>query len=247
MTIDLAALSAEFPRDAVSWRAQSVTKDGSKAMALAYIDARDVMGRLDEVCGPENWKDSYVETPKGRVIATIEIWLDDRWVSKSDGAGDTDIEGDKGGISDAFKRAAVKWGIGRYLYATATPWVPCDSYESEYQGKKKWVWKGWKADPWDYVRNAPAQSSASNSRPLTYAAHLSAISTAESFDALRDALAAANANKTLTPQDKADLAVAKDARKAELTKPAVAPNFDKLQAEITTPGGERHPGEYLRN
>lgn len=226
MTIDIAALSAEFPRSAVSWRAQSVTRDGSKAMALAYIDARDVMGRLDDVCGPENWSDSYVETAKGRVIATIAIRTDDGWVSKSDGAGDTDIEGDKGGISDAFKRAAVKWGIGRYLYATATPWVPCDSYESEYQGKKKWVWKGWKADPWDFVRGsgpAPAPSVV-----MTYAAHLSEISNAQNEGELRAAVAAVNANRTLTTQDKADLATVKDARKAELTIPAVPPNFDNL-------------------
>lgn len=110
-------LAAEFPRNAVSWRAQSMTKDGDRAMALAYIDARDVMDRLDEVCGPAGWSDSYVETAKGRVICSIAIKTDEGWISKSDGAGDTAVEGDKGGISDAFKRAAVKFGIGAYLYA----------------------------------------------------------------------------------------------------------------------------------
>lgn len=170
MTINFQALAAEFPREAISWRAQSVTRDGKKAMALAYIDARDVMRRLDEVCGPENWKDSYVETAKGRVLATIEIWTGDRWVSKSDGAGDTDVEGDKGGISDAFKRAAVKWGIGRYLYDMPAPWVPCDSYEQEWQGKKKWVWKAWQQSPWDFVR-APANSPVSEApKPASKAA-----------------------------------------------------------------------------
>jgi hypothetical protein len=147
--MNLEALKAHFPREAISWRAQSVTKDGTKAMALAYIDARDVMNRLDEVCGPEGWQDEYIETPKGRMICRIGIDLRDLgWVWKSDGAGDTDVEGDKGAISDAFKRAAVKWGIGRYLYDMPNPWVPCETFNGK--------WKSWKEDPWKYVKAPPA-------------------------------------------------------------------------------------------
>ncbi len=116
-------------------------------MALAYIDARDVMRRLDEVCGPDGWQDEYTETPKGRVICQIGICVNtelDKWVWKSDGAGDTDVEGDKGAISDAFKRAAVKWGIGRYLYDMPAPWVPCETFNGK--------WKKWTDDPWKYVK-----------------------------------------------------------------------------------------------
>jgi hypothetical protein len=148
----LQGLFAEFEQDAVHWRAQSVTKDGDKAMALAYIDARDVMDRLDAVCGAENWQDRYEETPKGRLICTLSINIEGYWVNKSDGAGDTDVEGDKGAISDALKRAAVKWGIGRYLYDLKSPWVPCESYEKN--GKKHW--KKWTANPWDFVRGSTA-------------------------------------------------------------------------------------------
>ena len=129
-------LSAPFPGNAVSWRAQSLTGDGTKAMALCYIDARDVMNRLDDVCGPAGWQDSYHETAKGRLICTISINCDGVWVSKSDGAGDTDVEGEKGAISDAFKRTAVKWGIGRYLYDIEPVWAECESYEKN--GKKHW-------------------------------------------------------------------------------------------------------------
>ena len=144
-------LAAPFPRNAVSWRAQSLSKDGTKAMALAYIDARDVMNRLDDVVGPANWQDDYVETPSKRVLCTIRIRIDGDWISKTDGAGATDVEADKGGISDAFKRAAVKWGIGRYLYDMETPWVSCESYEAS-NGKK--VWRRWTADPWAHVKGA---------------------------------------------------------------------------------------------
>jgi hypothetical protein len=150
--MDLGRLKAEFPRAAISWRAQSVTKDGSKAMALAYIDARDVMNRLDEACGPDNWQDEYTETTSGRLICRIGIRVTDDWVWKSDGAGDTDVEGEKGAISGAFKRAAVKWGIGRYLYDMPAPWVPCESYQGN---GGKFTWKSWKEDPWKYVKGAP--------------------------------------------------------------------------------------------
>lgn len=147
-------LSDEFQRSAISWRAQSVTQSGDKALALAYIDARDVMNRLDEAIGPDRWSDSYVETPSGRVICTIAICCGEQWISKSDGAGDTDVEGAKGALSDAFKRAAVKWGIGRYLYDLAAPWVPCESYEKN--GKRHW--KRWTADPWSFVKEVGTQN-----------------------------------------------------------------------------------------
>lgn len=135
-------LAAPFPPEAISWRAQQVTKNGDKALALAYIDARDLMRRLDEVCGPENWQDAYTETARGRVICTLSIRINGEWVSKSDGAGDTDVEGEKGGMSDAFKRAGVKWGVGRYLYETDTVFAPCETYERN--GKAQW--KAWKPE-----------------------------------------------------------------------------------------------------
>ena len=148
---DIKNLFADFPREDIHWRAQSVTQDGTKAVALAYLDARDVMDRLDAICGVDNWQDAYTETQSGRVICTISIRIGDEWVSKSDGAGSTAMEGEKGGMSDAFKRAAVKWGVGRYLYSMPAPWVPCESYDSN----GKWKWKRWTANPWDFVK--PAQ------------------------------------------------------------------------------------------
>lgn len=148
--MDLSKLADEFPREAVHWRAQTLTKNGDKALALAYLDARDVMDRLDEVCGPENWQSEFFETPKGRVICRLGIRIGDDWVWKSDGAGDTAVEGEKGGVSDALKRAAVHWGIGRYLYRLPAVWAPCETYERG--GKKQW--SAWKGSPWDHVRGA---------------------------------------------------------------------------------------------
>jgi len=53
---------------------------------------------------------------EGRVTCELSIRFGERWITKTDGAGDTGIEGEKGAISDSLKRSAVLWGIGRYLY-----------------------------------------------------------------------------------------------------------------------------------
>lgn len=126
-------LKEPFPEKLIHWRVGAMTKDKKKGIALAYIDARHVMKRLDDVVGFQNWQDDYEETKTGRVICKLSIKLPDaliqEWISKCDGAGETDVEGQKGAISDAFKRAAVKWGIGRYLYALGTTWVDLDDYK----------------------------------------------------------------------------------------------------------------------
>lgn len=132
-------LGRPFPEEDTYIRPGNTSKDGSRAIALAYIDARAVMDRLDRVVGPENWQDSYevIPTPvteydrnsrekytshKGVVICSISIKYNDEWITKQDSAEFTTFESVKGGFSDAFKRAAVKFGVGRYLYSFPTIW-----------------------------------------------------------------------------------------------------------------------------
>jgi len=129
MTIDFDALAAPFPPDKVSWRIGKMAKDKPSGMALAYLDARDVMGRLDEVCGPSGWQCKYSHAGN-KTVCDIGIDVGDQdWVWKADGAGDSDIEAEKGALSDAFKRAAVRWGIGRYLYDIPSPWVAVNQWK----------------------------------------------------------------------------------------------------------------------
>lgn len=161
MTDIFEQLKAEFPRNAISWRAQSLNKEGTAAMALAYIDARDVMNRLDDVLGPDGWQCRYPHA-NGKTVCEIGIRVGDEWIWKADGAGDSDIEAEKGALSDAFKRAAVRWGIGRYLYDLESPWVDCEHY-TNHQGKK--VWKRWTQDPWSKVKNSSSAPSGRNATP----------------------------------------------------------------------------------
>lgn len=122
MAIDLSRLSSPFKPEQVEWRVGATTKDKSKGLALCYIDARDVMGRLDEVCGAANWQCEYPHAGS-KTICRIGILINNDWVWKANGCGDTATEAEKGACSDAFKRAAVLWGIGRYLYDVKSIWV----------------------------------------------------------------------------------------------------------------------------
>ena len=121
--IDFDKLSAPFPPEAIHWRVGATTQDKKSGLALAYLDARDIQKRLDEVCGPAGWQSQFHDCGNGRLACELRIRVDDEWVCKSDGAGATDVEGDKGAFSDSLKRSAVAWGIGRYLYDLDSPWV----------------------------------------------------------------------------------------------------------------------------
>ncbi len=121
-----ARLAAPFHPDDIEWRAGATNSDKTKALALAYITSRAVMDRLDNVVGPENWKDEYAPGPDGGVVCGLSLRLQEEWITKWDGAENTDFEAVKGGLSDAFKRAGYKWGIGRYLYKLESQWVACE-------------------------------------------------------------------------------------------------------------------------
>jgi hypothetical protein len=121
-----AKLAEPFPEEDIEWRAGATNREKTQAMALPYITARSVMDRLDEVVGPQDWKDIYTPGPDGGVACGLSLRLNGEWITKWDAAENTNFEGVKGGISDALKRAAVKWGIGRYLYEVPTTWVDAE-------------------------------------------------------------------------------------------------------------------------
>lgn len=120
--MDVKKLQAPFGTEDIEWRVQQCgsTQQGKLwAIVIPYITNRAIQQRLDDVCGVDGWKNEYTSTPNDKgTLCGISILFVDRkeWITKWDGAEDTDIEAVKGGLSSAMKRAAVQWGIGRYLY-----------------------------------------------------------------------------------------------------------------------------------
>jgi hypothetical protein len=117
--INFKALQDFFEADAIEWRIQTAGEKHGRVWAICvpYVTNRAIQVRLDEVVGPENWRNEFLPGPDGGVMCGLSVRVGGEWVTKWDGAENTDVEGVKGGLSGAMKRAAVQWGIGRYLYA----------------------------------------------------------------------------------------------------------------------------------
>ena len=160
----LKQLKNPFDPKFVKWRVGATNGDKSKGIALAYIDSREVMKRLDAVCGAENWRDRMIPMDGG-FICEIDIKIEGEWVTRSNAAGFTNIDPIKGGASDAFKRAASAWGIGRYLYYLPNIWVAVvpagKSYSlGELPELPEWALPG-KVEDWETVAEFEADLSAS--------------------------------------------------------------------------------------
>lgn len=128
------ALAAPFDQAEVKFKPQAVS--GNRALAVPFVDARVIQDRLDEVLGVMGWQDSYECLPDGAVVCRLRIRLGAEWITKEDVGGQSEQpdEGDrrKAAFSDALKRAAVKFGIGRYLYRLKPQWVDYDAQKRQF-------------------------------------------------------------------------------------------------------------------
>lgn len=147
----LTALAAPFHSAQIEWRAQTVNTEKMWALMVPYVTARAVQSRFDRCCGPMNWKNSFREIKTiqngGEVVnmlCGISVRFADEWVTKWDGATPTDIEGFKGSLSGAIRRAAVQWGPGRFLYDLEPVFVNIstekDNSKERMNSKRVWYY-----------------------------------------------------------------------------------------------------------
>ena len=133
-------LARPFAPEDLEWRLQKTLEDKLRGIAVPYVTNRAIQARLDDVVGPDGWYNEYKPWhragQKDSQLCGISIYFPERgFITKWDGAEDSDIEPVKGGLSDSMKRAAVQWGIGRVLYGMDVVWV-----DIEKQGRS-WVIK----------------------------------------------------------------------------------------------------------
>jgi hypothetical protein len=165
-------LQAPFPLTDIEWRVSrsGISNGKSWAMVLAYVTNRAIQNRLDEVFGPAGWKNDYRDFMQG-ILCTITCNINGEWISKADGAEPTQFESLKGGLSGAMKRAAVQWGIGRYLYNLEEVFVEVNQNKSNgaiYINDKKSNVKGYWLPPklpeWALPENEKNQSKLSKTQ-----------------------------------------------------------------------------------
>jgi hypothetical protein len=137
------ALAAPFAESEVKIKPQIVK--GNRALVIHYIDARVIQDRLDHALGVNNWQDDYECLDGGSVLCRLKIRVGGEWLVKVDVGSPSEQpdEGDrvKAAFSDALKRAAVKFGVGRYIYRLPQVWC-------EYDPAKKQVVKVPRLPPW---------------------------------------------------------------------------------------------------
>jgi hypothetical protein len=131
-----AAARLADPFDPSEVRFKPAVVNGNRALALAYVDARAIQDRLDDALGVDGWQDEYDVLPDGSVVCKLRCRFGQEWVTKTDVGGPSEQpdEGDrrKAAFSDVLKRAAVKFGVGRYLYRLAAQWVDYDPQKRRF-------------------------------------------------------------------------------------------------------------------
>lgn len=138
------ALLQPFMQTDLEWRIQSSGDYNEKVWAriIAYVTNRAIQQRLDDTVGIFKWKNEFNPLPNSvgnGALCGLSIKFDGEWITKYDGADNTNIESTKGGLSGAMKRAAVQFGIGRYLYDVEAHYAECinqDTFKTLKQHEK---------------------------------------------------------------------------------------------------------------
>lgn len=133
-------LQMPFLRKDVQWMVGNTSEDGSRAVPLGYVDARLIAERLDVVFGVWGWGTKMtpivLQNQVTGFVCDLTVKWGDKTVTKSDvGELNNVVGGLKGAATDAFKRAAVQLGIGRYLYCMNMPYIPLNSSKKYFMAE----------------------------------------------------------------------------------------------------------------
>lgn len=127
---DIKKLSAEFPKESLGVKVQSLSKDKTKAMLILYASHTDVMVRL-ELVDPA-WSSTVLHEWWEPASETyyVKMRLSLRGITRENVG---DGREPKAAYSDALKRCAMLFGVGRVFYDSRPVWVPYDETKDRYR------------------------------------------------------------------------------------------------------------------
>lgn len=151
---DLKTLKAPFPKERLGVKVQSFNRERTRAMLVLYLQHTDVQDRIEEV--DPAWGSEVVGEERSGDTVYVRCRLTIKGVTRENvGEG-----GDpKAAYSDALKRAAMLFGVGRYLYDSPTVWTEYDDSRDRF--------RQWSVDDYEGAikshdrpkKSAPASSS----------------------------------------------------------------------------------------
>lgn len=151
----LEALSQPFEPEDVKWLPGSTNKEKTMAQAMAYADPRAYIDRLNTVVGPDAWtkefrvhtvvgldnvKEGWGDKPdkvianQGRIIITCRVIING--IGATEDVGESDLSDPNAATvasAQAFKRACVQFGLGRYLYDLPRIWCEYDKTKKQFK------------------------------------------------------------------------------------------------------------------
>lgn len=134
---DLKTLKEKFPDDTMGVKVQSLNKARDRAMLICYLQHTDVMDRLELV--DPSWTSESLEVRGGTESTFVRMKLTLKDVSRENVGEGNDP---KAAFSDALKRCAMMFGVGRYLYDSEGVWVPYSETNDKF---KIWTMEEYKA------------------------------------------------------------------------------------------------------
>ncbi|MFL5812556.1 MAG: Rad52/Rad22 family DNA repair protein [Bdellovibrionia bacterium] len=125
---DLKILKAPFPKESLGVKVQSTSKDRTRALLVLYLQHTDVQDRLEMV--DPAWTTEVINEERVGDTVYVRIRMTVKGVSRENVGEGNDP---KAAYSDALKRAAMLFGIGRYLYDSPTVWADYNESRDKFR------------------------------------------------------------------------------------------------------------------
>lgn len=125
---DIEKLKQPFDEKTIGIKVQSFSKAKDRAMLVAYVQHTDVYDRLESV--DPAWSCQVATIKETQQVIAVSMKMTVKGVTRENVGEGEDY---KSAYSDAIKRVAMLFGIGRYLYDQGQAWVAYDDQRDKFR------------------------------------------------------------------------------------------------------------------